>query len=307
MPRMLTVAAAQIDPTLMEPAANLRKIETFAKDAASRGAKLIVFPEAAVSGYCFESLAEAIPYAEPIPGPVTAELARIAKALGVHLVVGMLERDGGAIYNSAVLVGPEGLVATHRKAHLPFLGIDRFASFGQGPLRVHETAAGNVGMHICYETTFPETARTMALQGAEVLVLPTNWPQGREKMPEYVVHARALENRVHFIACDRVGEERGFRFIGRSKIINATGDALAVASPDKEEIIVATIDLDLARNKKVVFQPNAFEINLFGDRRPELYGPIGRHAQADGLQNNRGESTGRGEAEGATKAKGGQA
>ena len=289
MPRLMTVAAAQIDPKLFDKDGNLLKIEAFARGAASRGAKLVVFPEAAVSGYCFQSLEEALPYTDVVPGPTTNALMRIAASLDILLVVGLLEEDAGSVYNSVVLVGPEGVIATHRKAHLPYLGIDRFVRHGQGPLRVHETPAGNIGMHICYEATFPETARTMALQGAEVLVLPTNWPEGREKMPEYVVHARALENRVHFIACDRVGEERGFRFIGRSKIINATGDALAVASPDKEEIIVAQIDLDLARNKRIVFQPNAFEVELFGDRRPELYGPIGRHARESGLQNSRRE------------------
>jgi predicted amidohydrolase len=287
--RMVTVAACQIDPKLMDNAGNLRKIEAFARDAAGRGAKLIVFPEAAISGYCFESLAEAMPYAEPVPGPATQALASLARSLGVHLVVGLLERDGGSLYNSAVLVGPEGVVATHRKAHLPFLGIDRFAAHGNGPLRVHETPVGAIGMHVCYETTFPETARTMALQGAQVLVLPTNWPEGREKMPEYVVHARALENRVHFIACDRVGEERGWRFIGRSKIVNATGDALAVASADREEIITAEIDLDLANSKRIVFRPQSFEVDLFGDRRPELYGPIGRHAKKGAAVNNRGQ------------------
>ena len=130
---------------------------------------------------------------------------------------------------------------------------------------------GAIGMHICYDATFPEAARAMALQGAEILVLPTNWPEGREKMPGYVVHARALENRVHFVACDRVGEERGFRFIGRSKIVGASGDALAEAGPDEEELILAEVDLDEARNKRIVFRPGEFEVDLFGDRRPELY------------------------------------
>lgn len=290
MPRLMTVAAAQIDPKLFDRDGNLVKIERFAREAAGRGAQLIVFPEAAVTGYCFQSLEEALPYAEAVPGPAVVALTRIAQGLGVYLVVGLLEEDAGAVYNSVVLAGPEGLIGVHRKAHLPYLGIDRFVNHGQGPLRVHQTPVGSIGMHICYEATFPEVARTMALQGAEVLVLPTNWPEGREKMPEYVIHARALENRVHLIACDRVGEERGFRFIGRSKIINATGDALAVASTDKEEIILAEVDLDLPHRKRIVFRPNAFEVDLFGDRRPELYGPIGRHAQGDGLRNSRGDS-----------------
>ena len=285
----VTVAAAQIDPKLFDRGGNLRKIERFAREAAARGARMVVFPEAALAGYCFESLDEARPYAEPVPGPSTDTLAALCRELDTHLVLGLLEQDDGQVYNAAALIGPQGVVACYRKTHLPYLGVDRFVAPGQGPLAVHNTPAGAIGMHVCYDATFPEVARSMALQGADILVLPTNWPEGREKMPGYVVHARALENRVHFIACDRVGEERGFRFIGRSKIVSATGDALAEASHDREELLVATLDLDLARNKRVVFRPGAFEVDLFGDRRPELYGPVGRHARTRRLANNRGE------------------
>lgn len=290
MPQIVTVAAAQIDPKLFDVRGNLRKIDDYARRAAARGAHLVVFPEAALAGYCFESLDEARPYAEPVPGPSTGTLANLCRELGLHIVVGMLEADGETIYNAAALIGPGGVIACYRKTHLPYLGIDRFVAYGKGPLAVHATPAGKLGLHVCYDTTFPEVARTMALQGAEILVLPTNWPEGREKMPGYVIHARALENHVHFIACDRVGEERGFRFIGRSKIVSATGDALAEASPDKEELLVAQVDLDMARTKRVVFRPDAFEVELLGDRRPEIYGPIGRHAQVDHLANNRGQA-----------------
>ena len=289
MSQTVTVAAAQIDPKLFDKDGNLRKIVQYAREAARQGARLVVFPEAALTGYCFESAEEARPYAEPVPGPSTGALTRLCKELDLHVVVGMLEEDHGALYNVAALIGPDGVKACYRKTHLPYLGIDRFVTQGQGPLAVHRTPVGVIGLHVCYDATFPEVARSMALQGAEILVLPTNWPEGREKMPGYVVHARALENRVHFIACDRVGEERGFRFIGRSKIVNATGDALAEASQDREELIVAEVDLDVARTKKVVYPPGTFEVELFGDRRPELYGPVAHHARRERLANNRGE------------------
>lgn len=271
MSQWTTIAAAQIEPILFEKERNLAKIEEYAGRAAKQRAELVVFPEAALTGYCFASLEEAMPFAEPVPGPSTVALAGLCRELRLHVVVGMLEQADGMLYNAAVLIGPGGVLACYRKTHLPYLGVDRFAAPGQGPLAVHRTPVGAIGLHICYDATFPEVARSMALQGAEVLALPTNWPQGRENMPRYVVHARALENRVHFVACDRVGEERGFRFIGRSKIVSATGDALAEAGPDEEELILAEVDLDAARNKRIVYRPGEFEVDLFGDRRPELY------------------------------------
>ena len=288
MAQPVTVAAAQIEPKLFDKAGNLGKIEEYARKAAGQGAKLVVFPEAALTGYCFESLDEARPYAEPVPGPSTEVLANLCKELDLHLIFGMLEEEYGEIYNAAVLAGPDGGPSSYRKTHLPYLGIDRFVAHGQGPLAVHHTPVGALGLHICYDATFPEVARAMALQGAEILVLPTNWPEGREKMPGYVVHARALENRVHFVACDRVGEERGFRFIGRSKIVAATGDLLAEASPDREELILAEVDLEVAREKRVVFKPGAFEVDLLGDRRPELYGLVSDRAASERPVRDRG-------------------
>lgn len=289
MPQILTVAAAQIEPKILEKEANLAKIKDYARKAAGMGAELIVFPEAALSGYCFPNLDECMPVVEPIPGPSTIELAKLCKELNVYLVVGMLEQASGSIYNSAALIGPDVVVASYRKTHLPFLGIDRFVAHGKGPIAAHRTPVGNIGMHICYDATFPEVARTMSLLGADVLTLPTNWPEGRERMPGFVIHARALENHVFFVACDRVGEERGFRFIGRSKIISYTGDALAEASADREEIITAQLDLEAARNKRVIYRPREFESELFGDRRPELYGTLTREETMAGMRNNRGD------------------
>ena len=116
----------------------------------------------------------------------------------------------------------------------------------------------------------------MTLMGADILVLPTNWPAGREKVADYMVNTRAYENRVHFVAVDRVGSERGASFLGRSKIISAMGNTLAEASNDKEEIIYGEVSLAEARQKHTVFKPGEFEIDTVCDRRPELYGEITR-------------------------------
>ncbi len=144
----------------------------------------------------------------------------------------LLERDGNECYNAAVLVGQKGLIGKYRKNHLPFLGIDRFIDTGKESFQVYETPIGNIGIHICYDCNFPESARIMALLGADIIALPTNWPQGRERIVNYVVNARAYENRVHFVAANRVGSERGTRFMGRSKMVSASGDTLAEASND---------------------------------------------------------------------------
>jgi len=274
---IVRIAGVQIDPDIMNIDKNLEKILDRSRVAADNKADLVVFPECALSGYVYTSRDEALPYMVTVPGPETDRLVDCAKELDVHIVVGLLEKDPehDKCYNSAVLVSPRGITGTYRKTHLPFLGVDRFVDPGEGPLGVYKTPVGILGMHICYDCNFPETARVMTLLGAEILILPTNWPNGRNKVPEFVVNTRAYENKVAVVVVDRVGNERGTRFIGTSKIINAMGDTLAEASADNEEIIYAEIDLNDSRNKRYVFKPGEFELDFIGDRRPELYGEIG--------------------------------
>jgi len=154
------------------------------------------------------------------------------------------------------------------------LGIDRFIDRGDKPFQVYDTPIGNIGMHICYDCNFPESARVMALLEADILALPTNWPEGRGKVAKYVINTRAYENRVHLVAVDRVGMERGTRFIGLSKIVNAWGDTLAQGSADDEQIIYAGVSLAEARQKRIIFKPGEFEMDVIHDRRPELYGEL---------------------------------
>jgi predicted amidohydrolase len=270
------IAAAQTEPRIMQNSYNLDKILLKTRTAARGGADLIVFPECALTGYVFTSRKEAIPYMETVPGPSTDKLAACCRELGVYVIIGLLERDVDKCFNAAVLVGPEGLAGKYRKNHLPLLGIDRFLDPGDGPFTVYKTPIGNIGIHICYDCTFPESARIITLLGADILALPTNWPEGREKVAEYVVIARAYENRVHLVAADRVGSERGTKFIGRSRIINAWGDTLAEASSDDEQIIYGEVNLAEAREKRIVFKAGEFEFDFIRDRRPELYGEITR-------------------------------
>ena len=135
---------------------------------------------------------------------------------------------------------------------------------------------GKVGINICFEARLPEPARVMALSGAEIIVLPTNWPQGAEETSRFVVNTRAYENRINYVAVNRVGIERGFQFIGQSKIVDPSGRILAEGSSDKEEILYATLNLDAAQNKRVVIRPSEFELPLWEERHPELYRAITR-------------------------------
>lgn len=268
------VAAVQMDIELAAKARNLERMTDFARRAAAQGARLVVFPECAVTGYCFESRQEALELAEPLPGPATAVIAGVCRELGIHAVFGLVERGGERLYNAIALVGPEGFVAGYRKIHLPHLGLDRFADPGDRPFVVEETPLCRLGMNICYDGAFPESARVMALAGAELIVLPTNWPTGAEEFARYAINTRAMENVVYYAAANRVGDERGFHFIGQSRITDVHGRTLAEADERSETILTATIDPALARTKKIVRVPGKHWIDRFADRRPEFYGAI---------------------------------
>ncbi len=277
----ITVAVAQIDPHLGANERNLAHIQQLFEEALAHGAHLTVFPECAISGYGFANLAAGYAVSETVPGPSTEGLARLCREHrmedggGPYVVVGLLERTGdpAIIYNSAVLIGPEGVVGTYRKAHLPLLGVDRFTTPGDTGFPVWETEIGRVGMIICYDLRFPEAMRVLTLSGADIIALPTNWPEGSQNAPQLFTRTRALENRVFVLACNRCGEESGFRFFGHSQITDPRGDVLAEAAGG-EELCYAKIDPLKARRKRIILRPGEFELDTIGDRRPELYGRI---------------------------------
>jgi len=274
MPPTWKIALAQIDIAFADPQRNLARMCDLVRQTAASGARLTLFPEAALTGYCFESLDEARPLAEPIPGPSTQTMQEVCRERGVFAIYGMLELDGPRVFNAAVLVGPDGVVGAYRKIHLPYLGVDRFTTPGDRPFAVHEADGLRIGMHICYDGGFPESARVLTLLGADLIVLPTNWPPGAQCMAGCAVNTRAMENHVYYAACDRVGQERGFRFLGLSKICDPRGQVLAEAPHDREEILYADIDPAQARNKRIVRVPGLHVIDRLGDRRPEMYGPL---------------------------------
>ena len=265
------IACVQMDCLLGQPAANRDKIIDQTRAAAERDANFVIFPECALTGYAFESLEEAVPFAERLDGASSEALANVCRETGVYAAAGFIESDGGKFYNSVMLAGPEGLVGSYRKVHLPFLGIDRFLSPGDRPFRVFELPFGKVGLNICYDISFPESSRVLKLLGAELIVLVTNWPPGAWRSPEFVVNTRALENHLFYAAVNRVGNERGWQFIGRSKVVDCNGDTLAEAGSEAEELLIVPMELQEANKNHIVNVPGAYEIDRLADRRPEMY------------------------------------
>ncbi|HKI38797.1 MAG TPA: carbon-nitrogen hydrolase family protein [Gemmataceae bacterium] len=263
------IAGVQMDCRLGDGAANLDRMRRGLQEAADQGARLIVFPECALTGYGFDSREEAWPHAEALPGPSSETLAADCRRLGVSVVFGLLERDGDRLFNACALVGRAGFVAAYRKVHLPCMGVDRFATPGDRPFAVHDLGGLRVGMNICYDGSFPESARVLALLGADLIVLPTNWPMGA-RAACHLPEARALENHVYYLAVNRAGEERGFRFVGRSRLIDYRGEVGAVAG-EAEEIVYGVIEPEKTRDKRVVVVPGKHEVDRVGDRRPEMY------------------------------------
>jgi predicted amidohydrolase len=266
----MKVAAVQMDVKILEKDNNLGRVIAKMEEAARVGAKLIIFPECALTGYCFTSREEAWPLAETVPGPSTEKLAAAANSLGVTAIVGMLEREGDTLYNSAAIVDPQGVLGAYRKMHLPCLGIDWFNAVGNKAFPVFATLHGRVGVNICYDCSIPEAGRVVKLNGAQLLAIPTNWPLGSDSW-EHTPKVRATENHLHVIASDRVGEERGVRFSGHSQIVDFIGKVHAEAGETEETILYAELDLAAADQNRVVRVPGKWEFDRIAARRPEMY------------------------------------
>lgn len=275
---MVRIAVAQIDPILGEKSANLAVIHRCIDEVAQEGVQLVVFPECAVSGYVYGSLDEALQVAEPIPGPAASAIAEMTARRGIYAVAGMLERVEDRCYNAAILSGPNGIEAVYRKTHTLCLGVDRFATPGDIPFQVHQLPFGRVGILICYDLRFPEPARMLFLQGAQIIALPTNWPRSSTIQPDVFTRSRAAENRVFLLAADRVGTERGATFLGRSQIVSPDGIVVAEAPTEGTQILIQDIDPAEADRKHVVLQLGEHEMDCLADRRPDLYAALPVHA-----------------------------
>jgi predicted amidohydrolase len=268
----ILVEAHQTDPRLGDVGENLAGIVAAVRASKAR---LVVFPECALTGYGFDSRERGLKVAEAVPGPATKAVQAACRESRAWAVVGLLERDGPSLYNSAALVGPDGVAGVYRKMHLPFLGIDRFTDKGDRGFPVFEAPFGRVGILICYDLSFPEAARVLKLGGAQVVVVPTNWPEAATVSCEHSPPVRASENHVNVVTCNRTGEEAGFRFLGRSRMCDFAGRVLTVAGPG-EEVVAAELDLAEADRNRVVNVPGMYELDRIADRRPEAYAAVTR-------------------------------
>ncbi|MGI9496705.1 MAG: carbon-nitrogen hydrolase family protein [Mariniblastus sp.] len=265
------VAGVQMDIEFAAVSRNLEKMEGKLSETVANGAALTVFPECTTTGYCFDSLEEAKQVGESLDGPSVMAVQNWCASKTTMVIFGFLELKDDCLYNSLALIGPSGLIGSYRKIHLPFLGVDRFTTPGGCPPVVFETPDLRVGMNICYDSSFPESARILAIEGADLIALPTNWPPTSGLTADLIPNARALENHVYFMSVNRVGVERGFEFIGKSKICDPRGANLAFENHAEEAILYAEIDSDFARKKHLVSIPGAHEVHRMNDRRPDLY------------------------------------
>ncbi|MBD3372687.1 MAG: hypothetical protein GF403_08235 [Candidatus Coatesbacteria bacterium] len=262
---MKRVAYLQFSPRLGEAEANRKRL---AELLAGRHADVIVLPELAVSGYALtpDLLART---AEPAEGPTAEMLTALARSTGAHYVCGIAERADGAHYNSAVLVGPRGLVSVYRKLHLFGFEFELFAPGAQAP-RVVEAAGMRLGLMICFDWIFPETMRCLALAGAQLVCHPANLVLPH--CPEAMI-TRCLENRVFAVTANRIGDESRdgteLYFIGSSQLVTPAGEVRGRADVDEETFHLAEINPDEADDKTL-----SSGNDLFAERRPELYGRL---------------------------------
>ncbi len=273
----IKVACIQMEPVIAHKEDNLAKTLALAEQAADHGARLMVLPELCNTGYMFATRAEAFGLAEAVPdGDTCRRWMLLAAQRDIYLVAGITEREGQALYNTSVVIGPLGFVGKFRKVHL-WNEENLYFEPGNLGYPVFKTPIGRIATFICYDGWFPESYRLCALQGADIVCIPTNWvpipgqDPKREAMANILCMAAAHSNSMFVAAADRVGVERGQPFNGQSIIVSYTGWPVGgPASRDKEEIIYAEINLADARRKR-----NWNEYNqVLRDRRTDVYGEM---------------------------------
>jgi 5-aminopentanamidase len=261
----MRVGYLQFNPTFGETKRNL----DFVSDHVRRAeCDLLVLPELFNTGYQFISEQEAVSLAEDIPsGPTTERLLNLASTYRMHIVAGLAERAQGRTYNSAILVGPSGVLGVYRKIHL-FSEENLWFAPGDTGFPVYDIGMARIGLMVCFDWFYPESARTLALKGADIIAHPSNLVLPH--CPDAMI-TRCLENRVFAVTCNRIGsEERGGKdklsYIGRSEIVGPTGKIFKRARRNQVELGVVDIDPTEARDKKI----NSYN-DLLAGRRPVHY------------------------------------
>lgn len=272
------VAVVQFEPRVgvENLKANAVAVEERLIAAADNGADLIVLPELATTGYVFDNRAEAYDHSESVPGGRSIEMfERVASDRNVYVVGNVVEEAGGRLYDTAVLVGPDGYIGRYRKTHLWNTEKLWFTPGDEG-YQVFDTPIGRIGLLVCWDIWFPETARIVTQMGADIICIPTGWvwtppplyDDSGVCMAAHLTYTAAHVNNVFIATADRIGQERGAGFMGNSLIAGTTGWPIdRIAGPDEDTIIYADIDLTAARTAPIWNQLN----DLHRDRRTDLY------------------------------------
>ena len=261
---------AQTGPKVGNKERNLKQITEQASKARRKNIDLLVFPELHLTGYSMRD--EVSHLAEPVPGPSTKKVEALARDHGVHVVFGMPEESEvkGVIHNTAVLVGPKGLIGKYRKIHLPTHSVfeeRRYYRPGR-EAAVFKTDLGTIGLNICYDLYFPELTRLQALKGAELVVFISASPGLRRRFFEGFCLSRAMENAIYLAYVNRVGVEEGLQFWGGSRVVAPNGSVLAQCKYDVEDFQPCKIDLDeVARARMFIPTIKDLEPGLFDELR----------------------------------------
>jgi predicted amidohydrolase len=251
-----------MDVMLGDPQRNAEAARRLVAGASGQGAALVVLPELWATGYDLEHAQE---QATPLTEGMGMTLCTWARNHRIHIIGSVLEAAHSRIYNTAVVVSPEGVIlASYRKIHLfGLMGEDRYLSPGEAPTLVN-LPWGLTGLAICYDLRFPELFRSYALGGARLVVIPAEWPAARLEHWRVLVRARAIENQLFVVACNRSGTSRNERFAGHSLVVDPWGRVLAEAR-DEPHLLTATLDMsevDTVRSS----------LPALHDRRPSAYG-----------------------------------
>lgn len=255
-------AAIQFNIVLGDVKSNLQKVEMALDRVAKQGVELAVLPEMWSAGYDYKRLAQ---HAAETPRVLDA-LCEKSEAHGLVIVGSLPEGQEGKLYNTAYVIDKGQVVGSYRKLHMfSTMGEDRFLSPGEKSLVV-STSAGRLGVAICYDLRFPELFRKMALEGAEIVCLPAEWPKPRQEHWRTLLRARAIENQLFVIATNCCGMQGKLDFFGMSLLLSARGEVLAEGGETDAEL-VATFDYQ----EMVDYRS---QIRCYDDRRPEVYGKL---------------------------------
>jgi len=271
MPKEVTVALAQISSKVGDKDYNIKTMKKKIELAKSKGANLVIFPELALTGYVCRDLVYEL--AELVPnGPSVRQITRVAKRENVHVIFGMIEHSvkaAAVLHNTAVLTGPRGFIGKYEKVHLPTHSVfEEKRYFRQGyQTPVFQTDIGKLGMIICYDVYFPEITRLMRLKGAQLIACISASPSVRRGFFEVLTAARAIESTVFLAFTNLVGVEDGLQFWGGSRLIAPSGNIIAEAKYDEEDLIVAKI------NYSEMKRLEAF-VPTLRDLRPELFNAL---------------------------------